>query len=152
MNGLTDKAYDPWGNQKMILSTVWIIAVVNYILADVFNLLFNPGAVKDTATMGSGAVLGLAVCLELAVMMSILARVLKYRLNRWANIIVGILLTALIGWSLVSQTAEPFNVFFAVVEMATTVFIVQYAWRWRPTAWHGIEIGRFSGKTKEDQK
>jgi hypothetical protein len=152
MTGLTDKAYDPWGNQKMILSTVWIIAVLNFICAAVFNLFFNPAVVTDTAAMSPAAVLGLAVFLELAILMTILARVLKFSLNRWANIIVGILLTALVGWSLVSLTPEPFYVFFAVAEIATTLFIVQYSWRWRQTAWHGIEIGRFSGKTKEDRK
>ena len=35
--------------RKMILSTLWIFAILNYLYADVFTVFFNPAAQADTA-------------------------------------------------------------------------------------------------------
>ncbi len=75
-------------DRRMILSTLWIFATLNYIYADVFNLYFRPGVQQDSATMAAGGVFGFAVLMEMAIAMVLLSRVLNYRTNRWANIIV----------------------------------------------------------------
>ena len=118
-------------DRKVILSTLWIFAILNYLYADLFTVFFNPEAHTEAVTMTEGSVLGFAVLMETAIAMVILSRVLKYRANRWTNIIVGIIHTALVSWSLSVQTQMPFYIFFASIEIACTVFIVWYAWRWR---------------------
>ncbi len=120
--------------RKMLLSTFWIFAVLNYIYADVFTLFFDPAAHASTATMGAGAALVFAVLMETSIAMVVLSRVLKRGANRWANIAAGIFHTGLVGWSLLSQAPTPFYAFFATLEIAWTLFIVVYAWTWKREA------------------
>ncbi len=122
--------------RKMLLSTFWIFAVLNYIYADVFTLFFDPAAHTGTATMTAGAALFLAVLMETSIAMVVLSRVLTRGANRWANIGAGIFHTGLVGWSLLGQAPTPFYAFFSAVEMAWTLFIVVYAstWKREPTS------------------
>jgi hypothetical protein len=129
-------------DKKVILSTLWIFALFNYVYADVYTLFFNPVLQKEATKqllsgyVGSihitqGFVLVTAILMETAIAMVLLSRVLPYRANRWANIIVGVFHTALVAWSLFGGTPPNlFNVFFATIEMACTLFIVWYAWTW----------------------
>ena len=118
--------------RKTILSTLWIFAVMNYVYADVFTLFFDPAAHTATVTVTSTAALGFAVLMETSIAMIVLSRVLKRGPNRAAHVAAGIFHTAFVAWSLFGQRPQPFYVFFASVEMACTLFIVVYAWRWRP--------------------
>jgi hypothetical protein len=124
----TNKMTTVMQDRKVILSTLWIFAMFNYLYADVFNLFFNAEA--QSGTMTQVAVFGFAVFMEIAIAMVLLSRVLKYGVNRWANIIAGIINTAVVGWTLVG-TPLPFYIFFASIEIACTLFIIWYAWRWR---------------------
>jgi hypothetical protein len=118
----------------VLISTLWIFAILNYIYADVFNLFFNPAAHTGTAAMTAGAILFFAISMETSIAMVILSRVLKHRANRWANIAVGIFNTGLVVFSLFAQRPEPFYVMFAAVEIACTLFIVWLAIRWKPAS------------------
>jgi hypothetical protein len=120
--------------RKMVLSTLWIFAVLNYIYADVFSLFFNPAAHAESATISAGAVLFLAAAMETSIAMVILSRVLKRGANRGANIATGIFHTGLVTWTLFGQAPMPFYVFFAAVEIACTLFIVVYALTWKREA------------------
>lgn len=124
-----DRKIGALADRKMILSTLWIFAALNYIYADVFSLYFYPGAQKATEGMAQGEVLGFAVLMETAIAMVILARVLKYRPNRWANILVAILHTLMVAWSLIGGMPL-YYLFFAAIEIACTLFIIWYAWTW----------------------
>jgi hypothetical protein len=118
-------------DRKVILSTLWIFAMLSYLYADVFTLFFNPMALKETAAMPQGAILAFAIMMETAIAMVLLSRVLKYGANRWANMIAGIFHTALVAWSL-SGAAQPlFYVMFASVEIVCTLVITWIAWKWR---------------------
>jgi hypothetical protein len=117
-------------DRKAILSTLWVFAVLNYIYADVFGLFFNPTAQEETRIMTQGVVLGFAVLMETAIAMVLLSRVLKYRANRWANIIAGIIHTAAVFLTLLVGTPALYYAFFATIEIACTLFIIWYAWKW----------------------
>jgi hypothetical protein len=116
-------------DKKVILSTLWIFALLNYIYADIFSLFFNPEA--QSGTMAAGAVFAFAILMETAIAMVLLSRVLKYGVNRWVNIIAGVIHTALVSYSLSGETPLPFYIFFAAIEITCTLFIVWYAWKWR---------------------
>ncbi len=118
-------------DRKVVLSTLWIFAVLNYIYNDVFGLFFNPTAQKSTLAMGQGPALVFAVFMEIAIAMVILSRLLKYGPNRWANIIAGIFHTALVAWSLTGETPLPFSILFSSIGIACTLFITWYAMMWR---------------------
>lgn len=81
--------------------------------------------------MTAGMVLGFAVLMETAIAMVLLARILNYRANRWANIIAGVLHTLAVVWSVFGGTSPAlYYIFFATMEIACTSFIVWYAWKW----------------------
>ena len=128
-------------DKKVILSTLWIFVMLNYVYADIFGLTFNPVLRKEltqqllSGYIGSiqvtqGFVLITAILMETAIAMVFLSRVLTYRANRWANIITGVFHTAFVAWSMLGDTPTLFYVFFAVIEIACTLFIAWYAWRW----------------------
>jgi hypothetical protein len=128
--------------RNIILSTLWIFALFNYVYADILTLYFNSSLQKDamkqflSGYVGSvqitqGFVLVGAVLLETAIAMVLLSRVLTYRANRWANIIVALLHTAAVAQSLTGPLYwNLFYIFFATIEIACTLFIIWYAWTW----------------------
>jgi hypothetical protein len=118
-------------DRKIVLSTLWIFALLNYLYADVFTLFFNPTAQKETLAMPQEGVLVFAILMETAIAMVLLSRVLKYGANRWANIGTGIFHTAFVAWSLTGAEQPLFYMFFACLEMVCTLFIAWYAWKWR---------------------
>jgi hypothetical protein len=118
-------------DRKVVLSTLWIFAMLNYLYNDVFGGFFNPTAHTETQAMPQGAVLGFAIMMETAIAMVLLSRLLKYGANRWVNIIAGIFHTGLVAWSLTTEIPLPFSVFFSSIEIVCTLFIIWYAWKWR---------------------
>jgi hypothetical protein len=55
---------------------------------------------------------------------------LKPRVARWLNIILGVFYTAVNIGNLLGESWA-FYFLFGIVEMALTVLIVWYAWKWR---------------------
>jgi hypothetical protein len=68
---------------------------------------------------------------ELAIAMIILSRVLKYGINRWVNIVMGIIIIAYI-WG--GMATYPHFIFIAGVETICLPLIIWYAWSWRREA------------------
>jgi hypothetical protein len=115
-------------DRTVILSTLWLFATLNYIYCDVVAVM-DP--VKRTPfQLTPGFLLGASILVEIPIAMVILSRVLKYGANRWANIIAGTIMTAVQILSLFVAVPAMYYVFFSVVEIACTLFIVGYAWSW----------------------
>jgi hypothetical protein len=130
-------------DRRVILSTLWIFAMFNYLYNDVYGLHFNPVLQKEFVQkfisgyigpiqITQGFVLITAILMETAIAMALLSRILKYGANRWANIGAGILHTAFVFLSLSGGTTL-YYAFFATIEIACTLFIIWYAWTWRNT-------------------
>jgi len=127
--------------RKAILSTLWVFVLLNMVFRD-FHELVRPGLLEEMMT---GIVNGTQVTDELLllggimaevfIIMVILARVLKARANRWANIIVGTISIMLV----VSNNTAPDldDIFFAAIEVTALAVIVWYAWTW-PTKLEGL--------------
>ena len=126
-------------NRKVTLSTLWIFAMLNYMYADILTTidsLAHPAAFREGYVAGvhvtQGALLGAAVLIETAIAMTLLARLLKYRANRWANIIAGAIHTVAVLLSLfLGGTPTLFYAFFGTIEVVCTSVIIWYAWTWR---------------------
>ena len=121
-------------DKKVLLSTLWIVVMINMLKADILSL-YIPGAAEEVAKTAASAgasipqlMLGAAIIGELAIAMIILSRVLKYGINRWVNIIVGIVTIAYI-WG--GMSSYPHYIFIATVETLCLLLIVWFAWTWR---------------------
>ena len=119
---------------KVLLSTLWIVVMINMLKADILSL-YTPGATDEVARTAAGAgasipqlMLGAAIIGQLAIAMIILSRVLKYGINRWVNIVVGIIVIAYIWGGMASY---PHYIFIASVETLCLLLMIGFAWKWR---------------------
>ncbi len=124
-------------DMKSKLSTLWIFVALNYLYCDVVSLmdpellpLFLRGNVNGLE-ITPAFLLGAGVLVEIPIAMVLLSRVLPYRANRWANIAAGTVMTAVQSATLFIGVLAPYYLFFSVIEIATTVLIVWFAWNWR---------------------
>lgn len=122
---------------RVLLSTLWIVVMLNMLKADILSG-FIPGSAEELAKTAASAGASIpqlmlvgAVMGNLAIAMIILSRVLKYGINRWANIVVGIVTIAYI-WG--GMSSYPHYIFIAGVETLCLVLIIGFAW-----AWHNLE-------------
>ena len=119
---------------KVLLSTLWIVVMINMLKADILSL-YVPGSVdealKTAASTGvpiAQLMFGAAILGELAILMIILSRVLKHGINRWVNIIMGIVIIAYIWFG---AAWYPHYLFIASVETICLLLIIWFAWKWR---------------------
>jgi len=116
---------------KVLLSTLWIVVMINMLKADILSL-YIPGAAEEVAkTAGETPIaqlmLGGAIMMEISIVMIILSRVLKYRINRWANIVTSIITIAFI-WG--GAASSPHYIFIGTVETICLLLIIWIAWKW----------------------
>ena len=119
---------------RVVLSTLWIVVMLNMLKADILSLNI-PGSAEEVAKTAvssgisiPGLMLAGAVMGNLAIAMIILSRVLKHGLNRWANILVGLVTITYIWCGMASY---PHYIFIAAVETICLLLIVWFAWKWR---------------------
>jgi hypothetical protein len=118
------------------LSFLWIFAVLNYLYADILTLM-DPVLLRriiagtTAVQMTEGALFAAAVLMETAIAMTILSRLLKYRMNRILNIITGLLHTSAVFASMFAGKPATYYLFYGVIEMCCTIFIVWYSWQWK---------------------
>ena len=123
------------------LSTLWLFATLNYLYCDVAGLMdrelltgYLAGNVGGLE-ISQGFLLGAGILVEIPITMVLLSRVLKYRANRWANITAGTVMTVVqLATLFLAGTPTIYYLFFSVIEIATTAFIVWSAWKWSETA------------------
>lgn len=120
--------------RKATLSTLWIFVLFNMIFRDIHELVrpglleeMMTGIVNGTQVTDELLLLG-GIMAEVGIVMVVLARVLKVRANRWANIIVGAISIILV----VSNNTAPDldDMFFAAIEVTALAVIIWYAWTW----------------------
>jgi len=118
---------------KVLLSTLWIVVMINMLKADILSL-YIPGAtekvVQTSASTGVSIpqlMLGGAIMMEISIGMIVLSRVLKYKLNRWVNIIASVITIAFV----VGPGASfPHYIFIATIEVLCMLVIIWNAWKW----------------------
>jgi lipoprotein signal peptidase len=125
---MPDKASAGMENVKVKLSTLWIFVMFNMVFADIIGFL-NPGALEEMIAMkpSPGLLLIFSILTEIPIAMIVLSQWLKYRANRWANIIAGIIT---ILWVIGGGSGNVTYIFFATIEVVCMLLIVWYAWRW----------------------
>ena len=114
---------------KVKLSTLWLFAILTYTYGDVVTLM-DP-IKHGTMALTEGFLLVGSIIMMIPISMVLLSRFLNYRANRWASIIAGAFMTVFLALTLFVAVPTTYYAFFSVIEIATTAFIVGYAWKWR---------------------
>ena len=121
-------------NMKAKLSTLWIFVMFNMTFADIIGFM-EPGTLQTMMAGDVGfeltpavmAVISLVQAIPIA--MILFSRLLNYNLNRWANIIAGVITILYVtgggNWDRASYMV------FAAIEIVAMVFIIWTAWKWR---------------------
>jgi len=116
---------------KVLLSTLWIVVMINMLKADILSL-YIPGVLDEMAKFAGETpitqlMLGGAIMMEISIAMIFLSRVLKYRVNRWANIIVSVITIAFVVGG---GSTYPHYIFIATIEVVCMLLILWFAWKW----------------------
>ena len=119
-------------DSRVLLSSLWIVVMLNMLKADILSL-YIPGAADEVVQFAGDTpipqlMLGAAVIMEIAIVMIVLSHVLTYRVNRWANILVAMLMIAFVVGG---GSTYPHYIFIAAVEVVCLLLIIGIAWRWR---------------------
>ena len=133
--GIIDKSANL--DRKMVISTLWIFTVLNYLYCDVVGLM-NPVMLSQYLTgnvegmkIDESFLIKAAVLIEIPIAMVLLSRILTYRVNRWANVIASSIMTVvMIVTMFIGSGPTMYYLFFGTIEILTTLFIIWYAWRW----------------------
>jgi len=120
---------------KMKLSALWVAMMLLYIYADILSL-FRPGQVEEMmeGRMGplpvtQGSLLTASILMMIPAVMVFLSLILKSKAVRWTNITLGALYTLVNISNLIGETWI-YYISFGVIEIALTLLIVWYSWKW----------------------
>ncbi|MCG8391050.1 MAG: DUF6326 family protein [Cytophagales bacterium] len=127
-------------NNKSLLSTLWIVLVVNFMFCDIFTLMHSEdlenlwkGSI-DGVPISQGFLLTFAIVMEIPIAMILISRLLKPKPNRIINIISGMLLAIVQLWSLTVGNVTLHYWFFSIIEITLCISIVVIVWRWKTGA------------------
>ena len=118
-------------DRKVMLSTLWIVLIINMIYADIYSLIVEiakggrmediPGDVKIMMAFA-------AIVTNIPVVMIFLSRILKYAVNRYLNMGVGIF-TIIYVWE--GMSSYPHYIIIATIETVLALVIIRMAWKWK---------------------
>jgi len=125
----TNSAPTGMSDMRVRLSTLWIFVMFNMVFADIIGFL-NPGALEEMMAMKPppGMLLAFSILVEIPIAMIVLSRLLKHRVNRWANIVACVVT---ILWVIGGGNASATYIFFATIEVGCMLLMIWIAWKWR---------------------
>jgi hypothetical protein len=126
--------------REQLLSLLWIFLTVNFIFCDVFTLMYS----EELRKILSGKIgemeitqeflLTFALIMEIPMLMIILSRVVKRKINRILNVVFSLLLIIVQAGSLTADDNSLHYIFFSIVEISTLIAIVWLAIGWKDTS------------------
>lgn len=131
------KIFDWDGDRKNLLPFLWIFLTANYIYCDVFILhdaryleaflTGDVGGMKITENF----LLAFAVVMQVPMIMIVLSRFLASKLNKYFNIIAGIITTTNQSLTLAMGGSTIYFKFFSFFEIGTGLLIIYLAITWK---------------------
>ena len=122
-------------NVKIKLAALWLTVNLLYIYVDVYSF-FRPGIIEDAIAgkvwefqITQVWLLGVIILMTIPSLMVFLSLVLPAKVNRWTNIIVGILHIVLALGTTIGESWA-YYIFASIVEAVLLLLIVWYAWKW----------------------
>lgn len=120
-----------------VISTLWIFTMLNYIYCDVFSMHYAPllkllltGKVGNIELTQEFLLIG-AIIMEISMLMIVLSKYLPYKLNRYLNIFAAPILILVQTASLTLGSNALHYIFFSIVEVSASLFIVWLAVKWK---------------------
>ena len=124
---------------KIKLSALWVTLVLFYIYADILGF-YTPGVIDKVVAgeiggiqITEGFLFVMAIWMAIPSLMVFLSLTLKANVNRWANIVTGILSIAVLGATFFAGEFSTRYIFQAIVEGVLIVLIIWQAWMWPKT-------------------
>ena len=119
---------------RRVVSALWLFAILNYLYCDVLGLYYAEdlnalltgeiGGIRMT----QGFLLGASVLMTIPIGSVLVSRIAPHRVARWTSVGAGTVMTLVQAASLTVGTAPTLHyIYFSVIEIATTAFIVWYA-------------------------
>jgi hypothetical protein len=120
---------------KIKLSALWIVLMFLFIYVDHFSL-FIPGVIENAIAGEVGGFQVTQVWLVTAMILMVvpslmifLSLALPAKVNRWVNIIAGIVYVVVVVGNTIGETWV-FYIFASVIEVVLLLLIVVFAWKW----------------------
>jgi hypothetical protein len=121
---------------KIKLAGLWASTLFCYIYGDYFEL-YVPGKLAGMLSgqmvplgpVTQGVLLGTTIMLAVQCVMVCLSLLMKPALNRWVNVIFGLVCAAIVG-AVITQSGWVFYQLLGVIEIALLLAIVWQAWTW----------------------
>ena len=116
---------------RIKLSALWTALMLTYLLGDVLRIFsgdFTAGEI-DGMQIDQFMYLGLAILMVIPVVMVFLSLILKFPVNRWANIIIAVIFFAFNAVGLPTYPSI-YDQFLIVVGLVFNLLIVWHAWKW----------------------
>ena len=131
----TSRLADPPVNVKLKLSALWASVMFLYIYADYFALYkphqleaMQAGRMPGLGMVTQGALLFAAAMMAIPSLLIAFALVLPPAINRWVNVVAGVLYSAIIV--VTARHDWAFMQAYGVIEIALTLTVAWLAWRW----------------------
>ena len=123
-------------NKRDFLSTLWVFVTLNYLYCDLIGLMdstllkqYLTGTVEGLI-INESFLLYAGIIMEIPIAMVLLSKILTKNINCWANIFAGAIKTIVMIATLFLGPVTMYYLFFAAIEITTTIFIVVYALKW----------------------
>jgi len=126
---------DPKVNIKIKLAALWTSFMFMYIYVDYFHL-YMPGSIKDILAgkmyvfdITEGALSIGLISVSIPAVMIFLSVILSARMNRWVNLVLGVIYIPYTLFNL-SGLTWAHMIWGAVIGVTLLLFIIYLAWKW----------------------
>ncbi len=135
-NGTNNALQDTKLDVKIKLAGLWAATMMCYVYGDYFEL-YVPGKLSSMleGKMGplgpvtQGVLLGTALMMAVQCLMVYLSLVMKPTLNRWVNMVLGLVCAAIVAL-VITQSGWVFYQMLGGVEIVLLLGVVWQAWNW----------------------
>ena len=136
---MTNRLEDGKINVKLKLSVLWLFGEVTLLTFLVLELL-EQGVLQGIIAgdmkglqLGPETLLFYAVSLLIPLVMAFLSLTLNDSVNRWVNIILGIVFAGLYLSDLIAHLIDPYAhaILMGTAAVVAQILIVWYAWKWK---------------------
>ena len=122
---------------KIRISVLWLFVIISD-LANVLMSLAYPGTLEEliegTESLGPEMMFVGTIIVLIPLVMAVLTLTLKDSVNRWLNIILGIVFTTIFLGNLIQlATTMPaaYILLLSIAGLIAPILIVWYAWKWK---------------------
>ena len=125
---------------KIKLSVLWLfgeVTLLTFLVLEFMEQGVMQGIIAGDMKglpLGPETLLFYAVSLLIPLVMAFLSLTLKDSVNRWANIILGVVFAGLYLSDLIAHLADPYAyaILMGIASVVAQLLVVWYAWKWKP--------------------